>query len=207
MNVRILGSILLILLMSGLTSCSAVILGLYGVKNPKFVQDKTIIQTARKYNIPSSDNYKLETGYLSYLFSLDTVQYKEEIKNHYQPLQALYYDSTGQVKSFQVNCYTGGFPNLKWNRNDIMNIFPPKQQAPIDNVLPLDTHLKFLVPLDRTKEIDPDNFEYLIIVHWNKFMGRQSKRFIRLIQENRKLAGDRKVKILYVNSDNLFSIE
>ena len=35
-------------------------------------------------------------------------------------------------------------------------------------------------------------------------MGRQSKRLIHLVQENSLLAGDKKVKIIYANTDNIF---
>ena len=109
----------------GLTSCSSIFTGLYGLKKIKTVDEKTIVQYAKKYNIPDVDSYELDTAYFSYLFSLDTTKYKSQIKNHYQPLQALYYDNLGYLKSFQVNCYAGGFPNLKWDRNEIMTTFPP----------------------------------------------------------------------------------
>jgi hypothetical protein len=37
-------------------------------------------------------------------------------------------------------------------------------------------------------------------------MGRQSKRLIHFVQENSKLAKDYKVKIIYVNTDNIFAL-
>ena len=166
----------------GLTSCTSIFTGIYGMKKMKNVDENTIARFAKKYNIPASDNYEIDTAYFSCLFSLDTTQFKQEIKNHYQPLQALYYDNSGELKSFQVNCYAGGFPNLKWDRNEIMTTFPPKQQAPIDSIVPLETHLKYLKPLSQTEKIRPVNYDYIVIVHWNRFMGRQSKlvEFIRL---------------------------
>ncbi len=36
-------------------------------------------------------------------------------------------------------------------------------------------------------------------------MGRQSKRLIHFVQENYKLAKDFNVKIIYVNTDNVFA--
>ncbi len=174
------------------------------MKKTKIVDENTIARFAEKYNIPASNNYEIDTAYFSYLFSLDTTQFKEEIKNHYQPLQALYYDNSGELKSFQVNCYAGGFPNLQWDRNEIMTTFPPKQQAPIDSIIPLETHLKYLKPLSQTEKIQTDNYDYIVIVHWNRFMGRQSKRLIRFVQDNRKTASDKNVKIIYANTDNLF---
>jgi len=180
---------------------------MYGLKKTKTIDEKTIARFAKKYNVPAPDNYDLDTAYFSYMFSLDTTQYKQEIKNHTQPLQALYYDNSGNLKSFQVNCYAGGFPNLKWDRDERMTIFPPKQQAAIDSIVPLETHLKYLKPLSQTEKIQIDNYDYIVIVHWNRFMGRQSKRLIRFVQDNSKLETDKKVKIIYANTDNLFATE
>src|SRR5688572_739650 len=98
------------------TSCATIL----GMNKLKSIDEKTIVQYAKKYNIPSADNYELDTTYFTFLKSFDTTRYKEQIKNHYQPLQALYYDKTGHLQSFQINCYAGGIPNLNWNRNGIM---------------------------------------------------------------------------------------
>ena len=106
-----------------------------------------------------------------------------------------------------MNCYTGGFPNLRWDRDDIMTTFPPKQQAPIDSIVPLETHLKYLKSLSKTEKFQTENFDYIVVVHWNRFMGRQSKRLIRFVQDNSILAIDTKMKIIYVNTDNLFAEE
>ncbi len=189
----------------GLTSCTSIFTGLYGMKKTKTVDEKTIVRFTKRYNIPTSDSYELDTTYFSYLFSLDTTKFKSQIKNHYQPLQALYYDNSGHLKSFQVNCYAGGFPNLKWGRNEIMTTFPPKQQAPIDSIVPLETQLKYLNPLSQTSKISIDNYDYIVIVYWNRFMGRQSKRLIRFVQDNSKLETEKKVKIIYANTDNIFA--
>lgn len=189
----------------GLTSCNAIFTGLYGIKKLKTLDENTIVDYAKKYNIPLSDSYKMDTSYYSFLLSLDTAQYSEQIKNHYQPLQVLYYNKLGKLESFQLNCYTGGFPNLKWDRNEIMTIFPPKEQAPLDSILPLSLHLNYLQQLPQTVKIETNNYDYVVIVHWNRFMGRQSKRLIRTVQENTALAKHKTVKILYVNTDNLFA--
>lgn len=186
-----------------MSSCSSIITGLYGMKNYKVVDEKTIIKYSKKYNIPLADSYQLDTSYTSFLKSFDTSLYKEQIKNHYQPLQALYYDNKGELKSFQINCYTGGFPNLNWERDSIMTTFPPKIQAPIDNIVSLESQFKYLRQLSNTKKLSTDNYDYTIVVYWNRFMGRQSKRLIRLVQQNAEMT-NKKVKIIYVNSDNIF---
>lgn len=194
-----------LILIFGLTNCTSIITGFYGMRKTKMVDEKTIARYNKIYNIPTEDSYELDTTYVSYLFSIDTTKYKSQIKNHYQPLQALYYDNTGHLKSFQVNCYAGGFPNLKWDRNEIMTTFPPKQQAPINSLVSLETHLKYLQPLSQVEKIQPDAYDYIVIVHWNRFMGRQSKRLIRFVQDNSKIETEKKVKIIYANNDNIFA--
>ena len=194
------------LILLGMTSCSSIFTGLYGMKKVGTVDEKTIIHYSKKYNIPLTDSYELDTAYITFLTSLDTSQYKQEIKNHYQPLQVLYYDKTTQLQSFQVNCYAGGFPNLKWDRNEILATFPPQQQAPLDSIVPLETQMNYLNPLSKTVKKSIDSYDYIVIVYWNRFMGRQSKRLIRFVQENYKLAKDYKVKIIYVNTDNIFAL-
>lgn len=192
--------------MLGLTSCSPIVLGLYGIKNPGMsINDNSIEILSKKFNIPLEDSYVLDTAYLSFLFSFDTSHYKAEIKNHYQPLQVLYYDTIGKLKSFQANCFAGGFPNLRWKKNKILASFPPGEQTPVDSLISLYALLKYLRPLSKTTMFSPDKYEYTVIVFWNRFMGRQSKRLIHFIQENRKLVPNRKVKIIYANNDNIFS--
>lgn len=189
----------------GLTSCSSIFKGFYGMKKTKTIDEKTIARYSKKYNIPTADSYELDTAYFSYLFLLDTAKYKSQIKNHSQPLQALYYNKLGNLKSFQVNCYAGGFPNLKWNRNEIMTTFPPRQQAPIDSIVSLEIQIKYLKPLSQTSKLSVDSYDYIVIVYWSRFMGRQSKRLIHFVQENSKLEKEKKVKIIYANTDNIFA--
>lgn len=191
----------------GLTSCSTGLAALYGMKKIKEVDEKTIVRYSKKYDIPLSDSYEIDTNFISFLYSHDTTIYKAQIKNHYQPLQVLYFDETRQLKSFQINCYAGGFPNLKWNRSEIMSSFPPKQQAPLDSILPFEKQLSFLRPLTKSENLATENIDYIVVVYWSRFMTRQSRRLIRYVQENSQLATDKKVKIIYANTDNIFAIE
>lgn len=188
-----------------LSGCSSIMSGMYGIKKIEPVDKSTILKYCKKYKIPIEDSYELDTSYLSFLSSLDTFRFKDQIKNHYQPLQALYYNKLGQLQSFHINCFAGGFPNLNWNHDDRFNNFPPNHQAPLDSILPLDTHLKYIGQNFPLNVIKIDSLDILVIVYWNKFMGRQSKRLIRFVQENKKLAVNKNVKIIYVNNDNLFA--
>ncbi len=196
--------IILTIITVGQSAWSQIASGIYGMKKLKSVDNKTIIDYSKKYNIPLTESYVLENTYADFLSSFDTTKFKEQVKNHYQPLQALYYDKDGQLKSFQINCYAGGFPNLDWNRNGIMTKFPPKQQAPLDNILPLDSLLNYLKPLSPTKRTLNKKVDFTVVTFWSIFMGRQSKRFIHVVQENARLKGNKKIRMIYVNTDNFF---
>ena len=175
------------------------------MKKMKKLSDNQILKQGSKYNIPAKDAYVLDSGYVNFIFSLDSVRYQKESHNHFQPLQALYYDQTGHLKSFHINCNAGGFPNLKWNRFGAFDEFIPKQQTPPDSILPLKKHLEYVIPLNSNSSPNFDAYDYVVIVHWNKFMGRQSKRLIKVVQNNAALNKNKSLKIIYVNNDNIFA--
>jgi len=56
-----------------------------------------------------------------------------------------------------------------------------------------------------TTSFSSDEKDDIVIVYWSRFMGRQSKRLIRFVQENSKIGTDQKVKIIYANTDNRFA--
>ena len=197
----------LLLLTVSIESCTSTVNKIYGLKVIKEVDDEMILEAAKVFKIPEEDIFELDTSYISYLFSFDTLLYKNQIKNHYQPLQALYFDKSGHLKSFQINCYAGGSINLKWDRDSILNIFPPKQQAPLDSLLNLEMQMKYLRPLGKTVTFDFNKYDFIVIIYWNIFMNRQSKRLINFIQENCKLASEFKLKLIYANNDNIFAME
>jgi hypothetical protein len=157
-----------------------------------------------RFNIPSEDVYQLDSSYLNYITWVDSTKSEAVAKNHYQPLQALYYNQGGELISFHINCYAGGMMFIDWNRDDIMEVYPPKQQAPLDTLFCRDTVLAMLQPLSTTNEFEAYRNEEVVVVFWTKFMTRQSRRLIRFVQNNAALAEDREVKIIYVNMDNFF---
>jgi len=195
--------ILLLAVSFSLASCVKLI---YGLHDTKALDKKTIVDYSVKRGIPAADNFELDTMYLVFLNKVDTFLYKNsERKNHYQPLQALYYNKQGKLESFIINCYARGIPNLKWNRGGILDTFIPRKQAPLDSILPLFEHLKFLKALPGAQRFDFGKDDYTVIVYWNYFMGRQSQRLIKAIQQNVMLAKNKKVRIIYVNTDNFFN--
>ena len=87
----------------------------------------------------------------------------------------------------------------------MFSTFPPQQQAPLDSLLPLDMQLRFIRPMASTKEFSTADYDAFVVVYWNRFIGRQSKRLIRLVQHNSQLETEQKIKIIYVNNDNFFA--
>jgi hypothetical protein len=74
----------------------------------KFLTPEQLRQARKEFGLPAERTFRLDTSYLRYLFLLDTVRYADQIKNHYQPIQACYYDKSGNLISFHINCYAGG---------------------------------------------------------------------------------------------------
>ena len=184
-----------------LMGCGPVLFKMMGLKKGKELSQDQITTQASKYGINKKDSYEMDTTYMTFVFDIDTI-YKTERKNHVQPLQALYYDSAGNLISYHVNCSVGGFPNLKWNKFGAFNQFPAQSQTTLDTLIDLQTHLNFVKNADT---VDISKYEYVVLVHWNRFMGRQSKRLIQEVQNNFKLYSSEKVKVIYVNTDNIWA--
>jgi hypothetical protein len=214
---RIQSYLQIICLLLLISSCSP-ILSLYGVRNPKEISEKKIIRYSKRLNIPKDAIYKLDTSYFSFLSSLklkindsliaDTLIKIElkHVQNHFQPLQALYFNNKGILESFQINCYAGGFPNLIWDRDSILTTFPPKIQAPLDSLLSDSLLISFSKPIFNSTEFKIGDFDFTVYVLYSKFTGRQNKRFIHFIQENLQLSNEKKVRVIYINMDNAYAI-
>lgn len=214
---RIKSCLQLICLLLLMSSCSPM-LGLYGIRNPKEISQKKIIKYSKRLGISKDAIYELDTSYFSLLSSLkliannsllpDTLKKieRKHVQNHYQPLQALYFNKSGKLESFQINCYAGGFPNLKWDRDSILTTFPPKIQAPLDTLLSESLIISFLKPIFISTEFKIGDYDYNVYVFYSKFTGRQNKRFINFIQENSKLSNEKNIRIIYINMDNAYAI-
>ena len=195
--------LLLIILLPLLNACGKMM----GLKKLKPLPETAISETAAACIIPAADSYVLDSSSLRILKELYAGK-PTALKDHLQPLQAIYYSVKNSFQfpdSWQINCYAGGFPDLKWNREGRMEQFPPALQAPLDSLLSLKKRMEFLRPVTGAMPFNSISFDYIVLVYWNRFMGRQSKNLIKAVQQNVTLAGDKRVKIIYVNNDNLFS--
>jgi hypothetical protein len=113
--------------------------------------------------------------------------------------------------SFHTNCYASAGlqdnKDFKWNQQNVFASFVPKTVVPLDSVLSLSRHLSFIRTFDN-KLIDTTGFagyDYTVVVHWGKKLWpKESKNLIKIITDNANLALNKKVNILYVNSDDAF---
>ena len=101
------------LLLGLLGSCQSIFFSLYGMKKPQQQSQEEITKTEEKYHINQEDIYNIDISFFRFLDSLDksitdTSNY-HILKNHYQPLQVMVFDSIGKLRSFHINCYAEVF--------------------------------------------------------------------------------------------------
>lgn len=182
-----------------LSSCASII----GLTKIKELKTEEMASFLKQHHINYPEIYFIDADYKKQLLKLsnDTGL----LKHHLQPLQASYYNKEGKLISFHINCNAPGFPNLNWNYKKVMEVFPPESQAPVDTLLNLQTHLMYLKS-SSSKQIETEKeVDYFIIVYWANFLKRQSIGLINAVNENIKLNFEnKKIKIIYVCSDNVF---
>ena len=136
--------------------------------------------------------------------------FADQIKNHYQPIQASYYDRSGYLISFHVNCFAGrveGVEDFIWNQKNAFASFVPGTVAPLDSILSLNKHLSFIKTF-ASKSIDTTGysaFDYTVIIHWSKKLYPMgATKLIKIVNDNAVLANDQAINIIYVNNDDLW---
>jgi hypothetical protein len=197
--------ILICLLAPLLVGCNAMFLGIMGMKDPRVMGPEQILLQGEEFGIPRNDSYEMDSSYFSVIQEMDTTRFKRDQNNLLQPLQVFYFDALGTLISYHVNCSVGGFPNLKWNRFGSFNQFPASKSVELDTMMYINDHLLHVNPLNNAPFPDLRNYEYTVLVYWSTFMGRQSKRLVRVVKENLRLSKDKKVMVIYVNTDNFWA--
>jgi len=201
---RLVLGMLLYVAIQGLTSCTTVVEGVYGMRQRPDTDLSSVRQYAEEYGVgvTPGKSFALDTNYF-YFLKRQPLALQEEAKNHAQPLQILYFNRAGKLISYYVNRYAGGFPNLDWNQDNQLEVFPPVSQAPTDSLLSLAQLAPFLLTVDGHRVQGMESLaDYTVVVFWSHRMGRQSRRLLAAAQENIALAPiSQKTYILYVNND------
>jgi len=205
----ILNVVLLLFALLLMTSCSQTVLKSYGFHKPKNLSFSEQLQLAKKYQIDKENIYSLDTGFKTFLDSLQSLQ--NLLDSNYQknsitykmnqPLIYIYFNGEHQL-SFLNNCYAGGYPNLNWNSGNVLDSFPPHTTAPIDTLLKFSDLKRFLLPVQAQNHFSGDQS---VIVFWNYFGGRQTSKFIKAILKNRSLSLT-PVNYYFVNNDAYLSM-
>lgn len=189
---------------AALGSCSTVGEGLYGMRNTSATDFAQVRQYAQAYGVGTAPgkSFALDTSYLTFLRRQPARRHREA-QHHGQPLQLLYYNRAGQLVSYYVNCNAGGFPNLAWNHDKSLEVFPPVSQTAPDSLLSLAQLAPFLRTVGGSRVQSMESMaDYTVVVFWSHRMGRQSQRLLAAAQENLQLApAGQRTYIMYVNND------
>lgn len=118
-------------------------------------------------------------------------------KDWQQPVQLIYLNGAGEVISYHANCYAPGkFTGLDWNFEGRFETFPPHSAVELEKpvVLPV-----------RWFGSDQKSKRYNLVVVWSlRFEGitRDAVKTAAINKTN--LAGDSKVRALFINVDRWF---
>jgi hypothetical protein len=191
-------------LLLSLTACTPIVLRTMGMKKPHIPSEEEFYYFGQKWNMSIYFQQTLLTSFVDEIEKIDSVNPKLA-KDLLQPIQAMYFDSSGKLISYHINCYAGGYPNLNWNRFGNFDVFPAKTNAPCDSLLTLSWLLQYLKPVEYPCT-EKKNLDYTIIVFWSRWTGRQSKHLVEYIQKNMSLAPkETRIRVLYVNTDEVFT--
>jgi len=190
--------ILYSLIIITVSSCSFI----YGIHYQKNLDYNEIEEFIVRNDLSEYQNLFIKENYYECINKLDLPG--EEKRYLLQPLQVFYFDSSKQLLSYHVNCNAGGFPNLKWDREKHFDQFPPVSQTKLSKNITADLILGLsnsLSSVDLT--IDEGNF--YVIVYWNLFLERQSKRLIDIVLKNIETHKmENRTKVFLINNDFLF---
>jgi len=195
---------LFVIILLSLTACTPLILSTMGMKKPHIPTDEEFYRFGEKWNMSIYYQQTLLSSYIDEIEKLDSINPKLA-NDLLQPIQAMYFDSSGRLISYHINCYAGGYPNLNWNRFGNFDVFPAKTNAPCDSLVTLSWLLPFLKPVEYPC-VKINDLDYTVIVFWSHFTGRQSRHLVEFVQENLKLASkETRIQIMYVNTDEIFT--
>lgn len=209
-----------------LSSCSLLYRGLLGVDTtPQWQDEKDLYKALEKRNLTNKFNLVLDTASycntikdalkdtLSNLASDTSImgkrlKYKAQkvANDDLQPVQVRLFDSEG-LESFKlVNCYVDPPIPMDWNVDNCFDSFPLYSADIIQN-----THtynLPFL--LSHTRNLDGKavqlsdlpKSEYYLVVMWNSFMIRPSKKLLETVNEYLAANPEKNIKPIYINNHN-----
>lgn len=202
---KILQLTIIVIVISTSSSCSFIMLKVMGMKSPKIMNDKLHARYLKKMKAPVENAYLLDTNYLHFIEINDTVNFRKQKKNHYQPIQALYYGHNQFQEAWFINCFAPGYPKLNWNIENKFGTFPPKTAAPLDSLISFDSLIAHAKSFNNhPKHKVGENEPYTVVFIWNRFFNKESKRLHEIVLENLKMCPE-PYRIIYINNDNIYA--
>ncbi|HWV73008.1 MAG TPA: hypothetical protein VN040_14905 [Pseudosphingobacterium sp.] len=185
----------------GSLSCSPIVGKMIGIQDTKDLTiNKIDSSISNSQAFAGKDNYYLDTSYLTYIRSA----FRDDsalVKNLSQPMQAMYFEDNRLV-SYHINCNAGGFPNLKWNRDNNFGVFIPKTQTDCDSRVELPLIRQQMTAFHTDEK---SHKRYTVVIFWNYKFYKQSLGLIRTVEQNiRQYGKEKDVQVYYVNNDLLY---
>jgi hypothetical protein len=186
-------------------SCSFVAKKMTGIKKPKMMNERLHARYLKKFKAPADQAYLIDTNYIGFFELLDTSRFREQKKNHFQAMQALYYGHNQFQEAWFINCYASGFPNLNWNLENNFGTFPPKTAAPLDSLVSFDRLIAHAQPFrNHPRHKVGEREPYTVVFIWSRTFKKQSKRLHKVLIENLKMC-NKPYRIIYINNDNIYA--
>lgn len=184
------------------SSCNSIISSLYGVKNTKMLDIAALKEVISDNDILNKyNNYYIDSSYVATINKIAKDDNSTK-KNLHQPMQAMYFNTENKIISYHINCNAGGFPNLKWNRNNVFGTYPPQTQTVISQNVNFQLLQEAFKPLNVNKLIDSNKTK--IVVFWNYQFYRQCNNLIKLVEKNvQTFNKESEVQLYFVNTDFL----
>lgn len=211
-------SITLIISLSGCNLAYRVLLGIN--TKPSWKLDEDIIRDFKRKKIAPEQRFILDTAsYRNVLINeyrrltdsgkIDSAErglLRKILNDDLQPTQVRFFNNQGKQIFKMVNCYIDPPIPMNWNVNNCFATYPPQvniqtlnvDQKPLHFFLP---HLK-TIEGKAVSESDLPDADYYVLVFWNTFFHRPSKRLIRRIKREVKRNSSVRTSVLYVHNHN-----
>ena len=181
MNKSIFKTVLLFALVIILSSCSAIMSSMYGVKRIKRFDQQNydnFIAKAKEY----TDFVAIVSTHDQYRQLINLGQDSVEKKDFGQPVQMLYFDN-GILASYHINCYAkGGVSNINWNTDNRFSSFIP--QTAVKHSIgdkKLSDYTKIYPELASSSDKP-----YTILIFWTNMLPKISLSAIKTVADNDK---------------------
>ncbi|UPT67220.1 MAG: hypothetical protein M0D57_00520 [Sphingobacteriales bacterium JAD_PAG50586_3] len=187
-------------------SCGKIMMGAYGVHNYDGYTLQQVDKAARKYGVQPKDAFIMDSLYYQRFGFAKKADVMGRVKDLFQPLQLRIYDTNGKLLAQYANCNVPpGLFNLSWKR--YLDTLPPNPKYISTNdtlsKINLQTEFEYVRPMYESNRIASPTSKYYVVIYWSRFMGRQSKHFIKQVYK-RFAPYKNQINYIYINTEPLF---